>query len=77
MKKVDYILMADQQDETAVDYTLDKAGATRFWIPTPFGVRLCNAEMTVWMLIKFIVLLGAAWMTGHRINVKWRKVPGE
>lgn len=77
MKTKDYILVADRGDESAIDYTLDRCGATRFWIPTPFGVKMCAIEATMWTLIKFFVLLFAARIMGQRLKVQLRKAPGE
>lgn len=77
MKSRNYILVADREDESAVDYTLEKCGVSRFWVPTPFGIKICDAEFTVWMLIKFFVLMGAAWIMGQRLKVQLRKAPGE
>ena len=77
MKTADYILIADRNDESAVDYTLDKCGAKRFWVPTPFGVKMCTFEATWWTLVKFVILLGAAWFAGKKLSVKWRRAPGD
>lgn len=77
MKSRNYILVANREDESAVDYTLEKCGVNRFWVPTPFGIKICDVEFTVWTLIRFFVLLFAAWIMGQRLKVQLRKAPGE
>lgn len=77
MKPRDYILMTDKNDESFVDYTLDRSGAGRFWVPTPFGVRLCCVEASAWTIVKFLILIGLAWIAGQRVRVQLRKAPGD
>lgn len=77
MKKRDYIVVADRDDESAVDYTMDRCGISRFWVPTPFGIKICTVEATLWMLAKFFILLAMAHVCGQKLHVQMRRAPGE
>lgn len=77
MKTRNYILVADREDESVVDYTMEKCGINRFWVPTPFGVRMCDAEATTWMIVKLFFFLGLAWISGQKLKVQMRRAPGE
>lgn len=75
MRPMNFIVTANEGDEVAVGYILDRAGAEQSWVQTHAGM-FCDVAIRIWPFVKLVTFLAVAWMTS-RLVIHIRRAPGE